>query len=84
MAWSELDKHPQTADKDKLAEEHRALGAAVKATIGNEQYAPLKDFLMNKAHTVSFYPGVDPSDVAFREGQRSLALQLLKLAGVIK
>lgn len=84
MAWSDLEKKPPTAEKEKLAEEHRALGAAVKATIGNSQYAPLKDFLMGKAHTVSFYPGVDPADVAFREGQRSLALQLLKLAGEIK
>lgn len=84
MGWHELeanraDELPDKRDEDKL----RAIGAAAKATIGNDKYAPLRDFLMQKAHAVSYRPGMNRDDVSFHEGQRSLALQLLKLAGEI-
>lgn len=85
MAWSDLDKPTEKPDDNgKHAEEMRALGTAAKKAFAVDDQRPLRDFLLARAHTVSFRPGVDPADVAFREGQRSLALQLLKLAGEVK
>lgn len=87
MGWSDLNSGEATAKQAEYSDEHkeavRALGIAAKKALASDQQTPLKNFLLTKAHTVSFRPSATSEEVAFLEGQRSLALQLLKLAGEI-
>lgn len=84
MAWSELEPKVDIQAHENLKAEHDALmSAAVRALDGSNQ-APLKAYLEARANSISFRPGIPAEEVAFREGQRSLALQLLKLAGEIQ
>jgi hypothetical protein len=85
VAWSELDKkNDAQPEKENATAELRALANAVRAAVSADKQKPFREFLLQRAHAVSFRPGVEASEVAFREGQRSLALQILKLAGEIK
>lgn len=88
MGWQNLESSDatdrQAEQSDKHKEAIKALGIAARKAVDGEQQTPLKNFLMTKAHSVSFRPSVSSEEVAFLEGQRSLALQILKLAGEIK
>jgi len=85
VAWSDFDKNEtEQPERENATAELRALTNAVRTAISADKQKPFKEFLLQKANAISFRPGADPSEVAFREGQRSLALQLLKLAGEIK
>lgn len=87
MGWNDLNTGEATTKQAEYSDEHketvRALGTAAKKACGGDQQRPLRDFLLTKAHTVSFRPSASSEEVAFLEGQRSLALQILKLAGEI-
>lgn len=84
MAWSELDAKVDTTSQDNAKAVMDALAQACTRAIVKDGQGPLKAFLMDKAHSISYRPGIPAEEVAFREGQRSLALQLLKLAGESK
>ena len=84
MGWSDFDKREQAPEAALTEETMRALGTAAKKAIAVDAQRPLRDFLLGKAHAVSYRPGMNRDDISFYEGQRSLALQLLKLAGEIK
>lgn len=88
MGWSDLNSGEATSKQAEYSDEHkeavRALGVAAKKAISADQQTPLKNFLLSRAHGVSFRPSASSEEVAFNEGQRSLALQLLKLAGEIQ
>lgn len=88
MGWHNLEStdatERQAEQSDKHKEALRALGIAARKAVDGDQQTPLKNYLMTKAHTVSFRPSVSSEEVAFLEGQRSLALQILKLAGEIQ
>ncbi len=87
MGWGDLEgegaKEQQREQHDKQEESLRALRTAARTAVSSDKQKPLKDFLMTKAHVVSYSPNAVPGDVAFFEGQRSMALQILKLAGEI-
>lgn len=84
MGWSDFDKREQAPEAALNEETMRALGTAAKKGISTNAQRPLRDFLLAKAHAVSYRPGMNRDDISFYEGQRSLALQLLKLSGEIK
>jgi hypothetical protein len=87
MGWHELEGRNAKEEKqnhhEKQEESIRALRTAARGAVSSDKQRPLKDFLLTKAHVVSYSPNVSPADVAFYEGQRSMALQILKLAGEI-
>jgi hypothetical protein len=84
VSWSDLEPKPLEAAKaQNYQTETEALAKACVRALAKDTQMPLRLFLQAKANSVSFRPGIPAEDVAFREGQRSLALQLLKLAGEI-
>ena len=87
MGWHDLEGQNAQEEKrqheERQEESIRALRTAARKAVGDGSQAPLKEYLMTKAHTVSYSPSAAPGDVAFYEGQRSMALQILKLAGEI-
>jgi len=86
VGWHSLEEKSESTKANTAAREdaHRALAAAATQALAKDTQEPLKRFLMNKANSVSYRAGAAPAEVAFDEGQRSLALQILKLAGEIK
>jgi len=87
VGWSEFDPKDREEKRDAQSEKHqehlRALGTAAKRGIAGEKQDVLLRFLQSRANSVSYRPGASAEEVAFNEGQRSLALQLLKLAGEV-
>ncbi len=87
MGWHDLEgegaREQKQEQHDKQEESIRALRTAARGGVSGDKQKPLKDFLMSKAHAVSYSPNAAPGDVAFSEGQRSMALQILKLAGEV-
>ena len=86
MGWNELNDKPEQgkdAHDKKARDEIRALGIACREALKGDNQSPLKRMLLGRAHSVSYRPSMTDSEVAFHEGQRSLALQILKAAGEI-
>lgn len=85
MAWSEFDPKPEKTEEMKSQREdaYRVLATAASKAVSVDGQEPLKKFLVGKANGISYRPGAQPAEVAFEEGQRSLALQILKLAGEV-
>ena len=86
MGWDELDGKPKQGKEEhetRAQEEIRALGLACREALKGDNQSPLKRYLLSRAHSVSYRPSMTDSEVAFHEGQRSLALQILKSAGEI-
>lgn len=82
MSWEGLDNTARLQERAE-ADKSRVVAlekACIQALKGANQ-APLRQMLAAKAHSVSYRPGVPAEQVAFDEGQRSIALQILKLAG---
>lgn len=85
MGWSDLDKGAEASEETQKQREdaYRVLATSAAQAVGAKGQEPFKKFLLTKAHGVSYRPGAQPAEVAFDEGQRSLALQILKLSGEI-
>jgi len=85
MGWNDLDGNNAKEEKqtrhDKQEESIRALRNSARGAVTGDNQKPLRDFLFNKAYGVSYSPNAAPGDVAFAEGQRSMALQILSLSG---
>lgn len=82
MGWEDLQS-PKRLQERAEQEQGRVVAlekACIQALKGANQQ-PLKAMLKARAHSMSYRPGITPEQVAFDEGQRSLALQILKLAG---
>lgn len=82
MGWSELTGREDQQERAQQERERMAAleKACIQALKGRNQ-APLRQLLFRKAQGVSYRPGAPAEQVAFDEGQRSMALQILKLAG---
>jgi len=85
MGWHNLEDTKKTSSPEKAAREdaYRVLAAAASKALSGDSQEPLNKFLRSKANSISYRAGATPAEVAFEEGQRSLALQILKLAGEI-
>lgn len=82
MGWNEMDGKGQDTDKVARAkEEEAALRGQVRKALG-EPTTPLYRYLDALVRGQSYAPGRPVEDVAFAEGQRALARQLMKLGGV--
>lgn len=81
MSWSELDKAlaretpSETAGKDPKKE----LRQAALRAFDTKQQAPLREFLEAIVSSGSYRHDRSPTDVAYYEGVRAMALRLLKL-----
>lgn len=78
MGWSELDFKP-VVPTDAKTEETEALRRALEQVVGNKL---VRGALRRVADRPSFNHGLPFETVAFHEGRRSLALELLKSGGV--
>lgn len=85
MGWYNLENTKKASSEEKSAREdaYRVLAAAASKALAGGAQEPLNKFLRNKANSISYRAGATSAEVAFEEGQRSLALQILKLAGEI-
>ena len=87
MGWNELEganaKEEKQTHHEKQEESIRALRTASRTAVSGDKQKPLREYLLTKAHAVSYSPNAASGDVAFYEGQRSMALQILKLAGEV-
>ncbi len=87
MGWNNLeaakpDPEAAQAQKQRDAEERKALEAAARRAFADKQQTPLKDELVKVGRRPSFTPGRSAEEVAYLEGYRKLALDLLKMGGI--
>jgi len=75
MSWDDLER-PDIPETD---EQQQALGRQTVQALDNSPM--LVRYLRTTLQSPSFARGRAPEDVAFAEGQRFMALQILKLGG---
>lgn len=85
MTWNDLDTKGDNAEAQRMREAHAAkvneLSQAAVRALGPAQQAPLVEWLRATALSYSYASGRSAEDVAFAEGRRQLAVELLKLGG---
>jgi len=82
VGWGDLENAGRDVGKEGQAkQEQTALRAQVHKALG-EPNSPMQRYLEAVVRGQSYAPGRTPEDVAYAEGQRSMARQLLKLGGV--
>lgn len=78
MAWQDLSSKP---DNPEHQERHNKVAAGCVRALeaGGDE---LTKWLRGIAEGGSYAPGRQPTDVAYAEGKRALAVAILKLGGV--
>lgn len=77
MSWKEVDARPDALPDEKQMILRREAMQALEAS------PVLTEFLRNALHATSYRPGKNIEDIAYAEGQRSVARTLLTLGGKI-
>jgi len=86
MGWQDVtikgtDPAEQEAAQHKEQEESRALRQAARRALQGDGQGPLRDELTRAVHRCSYSPNATHAEMAFAEGYRKLAIDLLKLGG---
>lgn len=77
MGWNELEQEKSTRLKE-VQEHRKALRSELHQLLEDDK-SHFKQLLVRTLTSRSYYMGKDPSDVAFTEGYRTFARELLKL-----
>ena len=88
MTWDDLNPaSADAADRERQKQAHEAKAAALKQAVvralGPAKQTEFKEYLRAIALGYSYTSGRSAEDVAFAEGRRWLAVELLKMGEVI-
>ena len=87
MGWQNVDQKKRDAGQREAAqhkeqEEARALRRAARRAFQGEGQGPLRDELLRAVRRSTYNPNASHADMAYAEGYRKLAVDLLKLGGI--
>lgn len=86
MTWDDLDDKREETTAQQMREAHEAKANALRQATARAlqpaKQTELKEYLRALAYSYSYTSGRSAEDVAFSEGRRWLAIELLKMGEV--